>query len=87
MAVSPLHGPSVRLDPRSALKRPARLGRRVWEQARAASRLARARVGYGAGLVCAAWGAGVLFGFGWALLAGGVAVSVSFLLLYPVDDR
>jgi hypothetical protein len=68
------------------IQRPARLGRRTWDRARAASRVARARAGCGAGLVCAAWGIGVLFGFGWALLAGGLAVSVSFLLLYPVDE-
>lgn len=51
------------------------------------SRVVRARIGYAAGLLCSAWGVGVLFGFGWALIAGGLAAAWSFLNLYPVDDR
>jgi hypothetical protein len=57
----------------------------AWIHASSASRVARARVGYATGLGCSAWGVGVLWGFGWALLVGGVACSTSFLLLYDVD--
>jgi hypothetical protein len=57
----------------------------AWVRACSASRVARARVGYAAGLGMSAWGIGVLWGFGWALVAGGLACSVSFLLLYDVD--
>jgi len=53
---------------------------------RRSSRVARARAGYAAGVASSAWGVGVVFGFGWALILGGVACSVSFLLLYPVDE-
>ena len=56
-------------------------------RARASSRIVRARAGYAAGVAVASWGMGVQFGLGWALMAGGVACSVSFLLLYPVDDQ
>ena len=55
-------------------------------RAKRTSRLVRARIGYGTGLASTAWGVGVLFGFGWALVAGGIATSVSFLVLYPVDE-
>jgi len=55
-------------------------------RAKRSTRLARARAGYAAGVASAAWGVGVLFGFGWALLAGGLAASWSFLHLYPVDE-
>jgi hypothetical protein len=57
----------------------------AWVRARSASRVARARVGYAAGLTTSAWGVGVLWGFGWTLIVGGIACSVSFLLLYDVD--
>lgn len=55
-------------------------------RARASSRVLRARIGYGAGVAVSAWGVGVVFGFGWALIIGGLATSVSFLVLYPVDE-
>lgn len=51
------------------------------------TRVARARAGYAAGMVSSACGVGVLFGVGWALLAGGLACSWSFLHLYPVDEQ
>lgn len=50
------------------------------------SRVIRARVGYVTGLVTASSGVGVVFGAGWALIAGGIAMSASFLLLYDVDE-
>lgn len=56
-------------------------------RAKATTRLARARAGYAAGMFTTAWGVGVLFGFGWALLAGGLTASWSFLHLYPVDEQ
>jgi hypothetical protein len=56
-------------------------------RAKATTRLARARAGYAAGMVTSAWGVGVLFGLGWALLAGGLVTSWSFLHLYPVDEQ
>lgn len=55
-------------------------------RARRSSRVARARAGYASGVASAAWGVGVVFGFGWALIVGGIACSVSFLLIYPVDE-
>lgn len=55
-------------------------------RARASSRIVRARLGYGAGVAISAWGVGVVFGFGWALIVGGLVTSVSFLVLYPVDE-
>lgn len=51
------------------------------------TRVARARAGYAAGMATSAWGVGVLFGLGWALLVGGLAASWSFLHLYPVDEQ
>ena len=57
------------------------------DRAKATTRLARARAGYAAGMLTSAWGVGVLFGFGWALLAGGLVASWSFLHLYPVDEQ
>jgi hypothetical protein len=51
------------------------------------SRLARARLGYAAGLIAAAVGAGLEWGLGLGLLLGGVACAASFLLLSDVDDR
>ncbi len=59
---------------------------RVVARAGRVSRIARARIGYGAGVVSAAWGVGVLFGFGWFLIVGGVTAAWSFLHLYPVDE-
>ena len=56
-------------------------------QAKRTTRLARARAGYAAGMATSTWGVGVLFGLGWALLAGGLAASWSFLHLYPVDEQ
>lgn len=53
---------------------------------KATSRIVRARIGYGTGVATSTWGVGVLFGFGWALVLGGVATSMSFLVLYPVDE-
>jgi len=61
--------------------------RDVQARGRRLSRVTRARAGYGSGLLSAAWGVGVVFGFGWALIVAGVAVSGSFLLLYDVDPQ
>ena len=80
----PLRRPLL-LDPRAMLERPARVGRRLWDRARRASHLVRARAGYSGGVAMACWGVGVQFGLGWALMAGGLVMSMSFLLLYPVD--
>ncbi len=55
-------------------------------RARRTSRVARARAGYAGGVLSSVWGVGVLWGVGWSLLLGGVAASVSFLVLYPVDE-
>lgn len=85
MAVRALPTLPPRLHLRALLDRPARAGRQLWDRARQASRLARARAGYAGGVAMAAWGGGVLFGLGWALMASGVVMAVSFLLLYPVD--
>lgn len=51
------------------------------------SRLVRARVGYGAGMATSAWGVGVIWGVGPALVYGGLVAAWSFLHLYPVDDE
>lgn len=51
------------------------------------SRLARARLGYSAGLVTAAVGAGLEWGLGLGLLLGGVACAASFLLLADVGEE
>lgn len=59
--------------------------RRWWRHLQTTSRPVRARVGYAGGVAMAAWGVGVQFGFGWALMAGGLVTAGSFLLLYPVD--
>lgn len=59
---------------------------RLVARASATTRLARARAGYAAGMLCSAWGVGVLWGLGWALLVGGIVCSWSFLHLYPVDE-
>lgn len=85
MAVRALPTLPPRLQLRALLDRPARAGRWLWDRARQASRLVRARAGYAAGVTMASWGVGVEFGFGWALMAGGTVMAVSFLLLYPVD--
>jgi hypothetical protein len=58
---------------------------RVAARVRRTSRIARARAGYAVGAAATAWGVGVEFGFGWALMVGGVVTSASFLLLYDVD--
>ena len=58
----------------------------ITARVRVLSRLTRVRLGYAAGLAVTAWGVGVLFGFGWSLLVGGVVTSWSFLHLYPVDE-
>ena len=68
------------------LDRPATLGRQLWQRARRSSRVVRARVGYAAGVALSAWGVGIQFGLGWALMAGGAVMAVSFLLLYPVEE-
>jgi len=51
------------------------------------NRVIRARLGYSTGVVAASSGVGVVFGPGWALITGGVAMAASFLLLYDVDER
>ena len=51
------------------------------------TKVARARAGYAAGMLSSACGVAVLFGAGWALIAGGLVCSWSFLHLYPVDDQ
>ncbi len=56
-------------------------------RARAASRGARARAGYAAGVAMTSWGVGVNWGFGWALMVAGMVAAVSFLLLYDVDGK
>lgn len=55
-------------------------------RARRTSRIVRARAGYAAGVATGSWGVGVQFGLGWALMAGGTVMAVSFLLLYPVEE-
>ena len=57
------------------------------KRAKRTTRLTHARAGYAAGMATSTWGVGVLFGLGWALLAGGLAASWSFLHLYPVDEQ
>lgn len=57
----------------------------LWSRAQRTTKVARARAGYAAGVATTAWGVGVQFGLGWALMAGGIVTSISFLLLYPVD--
>ncbi len=47
---------------------------------------ARAWIGYALGLVALCAGVWLEFGVGWALIAGGLVVTLSFLLLYPVDE-
>jgi hypothetical protein len=51
------------------------------------SKLARARLGYAAGCVVAAVGAGLEWGLGFGLLFGGVVCAASFLLLADVDEE
>ncbi|MEU5111703.1 hypothetical protein AB0G64_09405 [Streptomyces longwoodensis] len=51
------------------------------------SRLARARLGYGAGCTALAAGAAVTFGLGVGLMVGGAVTAASFLLLVDVEDR
>lgn len=51
------------------------------------SKLARARLGYAAGCVSAAVGAGLEWGVGFGLLLGGVVCAASFLLLADVDEE
>lgn len=76
------------LPPRvSRLERPKTAVRGLAARVRATSRVAKARIGYGAGVLVASWGLGVLFGLGWALLAAGAVCCGSFLLLYPVDGE
>ena len=67
------------------LDRPLDAGSRLWGRAQASGRVARARCGYGLGVLVAAWGVGVQFGLGWSLMVAGVTCAGSFLLLYPVD--
>lgn len=50
------------------------------------SRLARARLGYGAGCTAVAAGAGVQFGAGVGLMVGGALTAASFLLLVDIDE-
>lgn len=50
------------------------------------SRLARVRLGYGAGCAGLAAGAGLQFGFGVGLMVGGALTAASFLLLADVDE-
>ncbi|MFB6950186.1 hypothetical protein ACFCXP_11200 [Streptomyces niveus] len=51
------------------------------------SRLARVRAGYWTGCAALAVGAGVEFGVGLGLMAGGALVAASFLLLVDVGDE
>jgi len=51
------------------------------------SRLARARLGYAAGLITAAVGAGLEWGLGLGLLLGGAACAASCLLLADVGEE
>lgn len=55
-------------------------------RAQRTSRVARARAGYAAGVATAGAGVSVQFGAGWALMVTGAVTSVSFLVLYPVDE-
>lgn len=50
------------------------------------TRAARARLGYWAGCAAVAAGAGVEFGVGVGLMAGGVLTAASCLLLVETDD-
>ncbi len=86
MAVIPADlAPRTRRRAGEFANRLGRLAAALAERTRASSRVARARAGYTAGVATATWGTGVQFGLGWALMAGGIATAVSFLLLYPVD--
>lgn len=51
------------------------------------SKVTRARLGVFAGVVMVAVGVFLVLGIGWALIAGGIAVSAAFLLLYDVDEQ
>jgi hypothetical protein len=51
------------------------------------SKLARARLGYAAGCVTGAVGAGIQWGTGVGLMIGGAVAALSFLLLVDVDER
>jgi hypothetical protein len=51
------------------------------------SKVARARLGYAAGCVTAAVGAGLEWGVGLGLLLGGAVCAASFLLLTDVDEE
>ncbi|MDX2681096.1 hypothetical protein [Streptomyces soliscabiei] len=51
------------------------------------SRLARARAGYWVGCTGFSVGAGVQFGAGLGLMAGGALAAASFLLLVDVDEE
>ncbi|WP_411090800.1 hypothetical protein [Streptomyces sp. 049-1] len=51
------------------------------------SRLARTRIGYAAGCVSLAVGAGMQFGAGMGLMVGGALTAGSFLLLSDVDSE
>ncbi|MEH0547297.1 hypothetical protein QA802_30690 [Streptomyces sp. B21-105] len=51
------------------------------------SRLARVRTGYWAGCAGFSVGAGVQFGVGLGLMAGGALAAVSFLLLVDVEEE
>ena len=50
------------------------------------SRVTRARFGLNLGFLMVAVGAGLAFGVGIGLIAGGVAMSTSFLLMFDVDE-
>lgn len=51
------------------------------------SRLARAGLGYWTGCAGLSVGAGVQFGFGYGLMAGGALTAASFLLLVDVEEE
>ena len=50
-------------------------------------RLLVARAGYAAGVAAMATGIYLLFGVGWTLVLGGLAMAASFLLLFDIDGR
>lgn len=50
------------------------------------SRVARARLGYFAGVLLIAVGLGLAIGLGWGLVAGGVGLVAAAVLLYDVDE-
>lgn len=72
------------------LKRTRKAASTVWARlgrVRKVTPLSWSRLGYTGGCLTTAAGAGIEFGTGWALMAGGVVAAASFLLLVDVDKH